>query len=334
MIYVRKDLTDGKTIIDKALLDSMQDGIIEGISKAEALERRVEDVVSKTLETDTTLEKEGYAADAKAVGEAISKINTSVETDKTLSQSNKAADAEMVGREIGILQQTIQNSIVHIDETLTDPTMAANAKIVGDKINDLTAIISSIQVPDIVDNLYEIQETGKVPDAVAVANAITNVQSAIPPVVGSLDVVQPGVVPDAVAVVNAIETVQSAIPPVVTTLEVEEPETVVPAVKVVVEAIESAKTEVIGTVKTEVAETVKAEVKDTVKTEVIQTVQSEILEPVISSGIKNPAAIRFTGAVTGEYDGSEELVINIPESSGGTVEIESITDEEITEIAK
>ena len=331
MIYVRRDLTDGKTIIDKALLDHMQDGIIEGISKAEALEKKVDDIASKNLETDSTLTKEGFAADAKAVGEAIANINISTELDTTLTQSGKAADAGAVGAEFNRLGQVIAQSTIKVDGTLTQAGQAADAKTVGDLIDGINTTISNMQIPEVVTNL-EVQETGKVPDASVVAKAITDVQSSIPQIIGDLESAQPGTVPDAVVVAETIKTVQSAIPPVTTTLEVEDPEAVVPAVKVVVEAIETAKSEVVETVKKDTVETVKAEVVSVVKTEVKDEVITTVKEEITTTGVKNPAAITFTGAVTGTYDGSEALTINIPEGGGGDSNMEAITNEQINEL--
>ena len=385
MTYVRRDLTDGKTIIDKALLDHMQDGIIEGISKAEALEVVVNDIKSKSLETDPTLTKEGFAADAKAVGDLINNISVSVETDKELKTEGKAADAGAVGQRLSELGQLIGTNTVKIDTTLEIAGQAADAKAVGDRLKVLEdAIPEQIEVV----NSLNVTEPGKVPDAIVVAEAITNVQSAIPQVISSFEGAQPGTVPDATVVAETIKTVQSAIPPVTTTLEVEDPEVAVPAVKVVKEAIESAKTEVIETVKTETVETVKVEaieavkaeipslipvdttlseagkpadaatvgqaiesakteVIETVKTETVETVKTEVVEVVktevktevietvkeeiTSTGVKNPAAITFTGAVTGTYDGSEALTINIPEG-GGESNMEAITNEQINEL--
>lgn len=53
---------------------------------------------TSSVELDTTLSMAGKAADAKAVGDAISQISGgNVELDTTLTQSGKAADAKAVG---------------------------------------------------------------------------------------------------------------------------------------------------------------------------------------------------------------------------------------------
>lgn len=57
---------------------------------------------------DKTLSKEGYAADAKAVGDAISKISgQNLSLDTTLTQSGKAADAAAVGAALDELDEKI-----------------------------------------------------------------------------------------------------------------------------------------------------------------------------------------------------------------------------------
>ena len=41
--------------------------------------------------------------------------------------------------------------------------------------------------------------------------------------------------------------------------------------------------------------------------------------------LKNPNKLKFTGAVTNEYDGSKEVTINIPETSGGSYTLPTAT---------
>lgn len=79
MDYKKLTIIDGVTVIDKELLDAMQEGIIEGITKAE------ENAGSGTgggspIELDKTLTQEGKAADAKAVGDAIGELPTEFKT--------------------------------------------------------------------------------------------------------------------------------------------------------------------------------------------------------------------------------------------------------------
>lgn len=50
-----------------------------------------------------------------------------------------------------------------------------------------------------------------------------------------------------------------------------------------------------------------------------------VLEENLPKTLPNPKKLIFTGAVTAEYDGSEEQTINIPESSGGGMTEEQIS---------
>ena len=45
----------------------------------------------------------------------------------------------------------------------------------------------------------------------------------------------------------------------------------------------------------------------------------QIAEGVIPAKLPNPQKLKFTGAVTGEYDGSQEVTVNVPEGRGGGV---------------
>lgn len=66
------------------------------------------------------------------------------------------------------------------------------------------------------------------------------------------------------------------------------------------------------------------------------TVEYNGVEPVQIHAIPNPKALTFTGAVQGEYDGSEALTVNIPEGggSGGTDLTLGMTGATVGQIAK
>lgn len=51
--------------------------------------------------------------------------------------------------------------------------------------------------------------------------------------------------------------------------------------------------------------------------------------PTVPTTLPNPHALTFTGAVTGSYDGSEPVEVNIPENSGGNTEYEWVLINEI-----
>lgn len=53
-------------------------------------------------------------------------------------------------------------------------------------------------------------------------------------------------------------------------------------------------------------------VKQITLTDLVTIIKNKI------GSLKNPNKLKFTGAVTNEYDGSKEVTINIPENSGGS----------------
>ena len=74
MDFQKQTIIDGVTVIDKALLDNIQDGVIEAITKAE------ETVGGANIDIDKTLTQEGKAADAKTVGDELKKRPTEFKT--------------------------------------------------------------------------------------------------------------------------------------------------------------------------------------------------------------------------------------------------------------
>lgn len=74
MDFQKTTIIDGVTVIDKTLLDKMQDGIIEAIQKAEQNPGGGEGA-TVNIEVDNTLTKEGKAADEKAAGDAINVLS-------------------------------------------------------------------------------------------------------------------------------------------------------------------------------------------------------------------------------------------------------------------
>lgn len=74
MDFQKQTIIDGVTVIDKTLLDKMQDGIIEGIQKAEKTGG------GANIDIDKTLTQEGKAADAKTVGDELKKRPTEFKT--------------------------------------------------------------------------------------------------------------------------------------------------------------------------------------------------------------------------------------------------------------
>lgn len=56
-------------------------------------------------------------------------------------------------------------------------------------------------------------------------------------------------------------------------------------------------------------------VKQITLTDLVTIIKNKI------GSLKNPNKLKFTGAVTNEYDGSKEVTINIPENSGGSYKL-------------
>lgn len=106
---------------------------------------------------DATLSITGQAADAKAVGDALSNLN--VETDKTLSVVDKPADAKKVGDEI---------SAIKTDLNALEPGLSAEAKA------SLLACFAHVKwsddqgqsyYDDLYNALYGVQPNPEVPNA-------------------------------------------------------------------------------------------------------------------------------------------------------------------------
>lgn len=111
------------------------------------------------VELDTTLTKEGAAAEARAVGEMVVQLKRDIATgvntaktyaddklkltlDDTLAVQGAAADAYAVGQRIA----QVEANAVKVDNTMTVSGAAADAKIVGAVVEELwKAIITSLE---------------------------------------------------------------------------------------------------------------------------------------------------------------------------------------------
>ena len=92
----------------------------------------IQSYISDTIETeitnlDTTLTKEGYAADAKAVGDAINSLDTTIAVDENFDGN------------IEIRSYLPEQDYLQLDKSLTVEGAAADAKASGDAINQLSS---------------------------------------------------------------------------------------------------------------------------------------------------------------------------------------------------
>ena len=110
---------------------------------------------------DATLTQEGQAADAKAVGDAISKVSSqNVELDTTLTQSGKAADAAAVGDKFQEQDRLIEEVTNSLPEKLPNPqALIATGTTMGTITYD-GANVAVINIPKALPNPNALIVTG------------------------------------------------------------------------------------------------------------------------------------------------------------------------------
>lgn len=195
MDFQKTTIIDGVTVIDKTLLDKMQDGIIEAIQKAEQDAGGGEgggEGGSAQIEVDATLTQSGKAADAKAVGDAI------VDLERLIGASGGGyMSSDLAGKKVSIIGDSIttfagyipngysgwypQGDVDTVDKTwwkqvinATGMELLVNAAWAGCKVVGNSADTSSASAACSTKRIQDLSKNGVTPDIVMVMCGIND----------------------------------------------------------------------------------------------------------------------------------------------------------------